>query len=41
MSGLRLRRTEGFLPLPLTELVFFAEDAAGALAYLEEAAGVR
>lgn len=32
---------EGFLPLPLTELVFFAEDAAGALAYLEEAAGVR
>ncbi|MFK0295802.1 TIGR00730 family Rossman fold protein [Streptomyces sp. NPDC090442] len=27
---------EGFLPIPLTELVFFAEDGAGALAYLEE-----
>ncbi|MEU6175266.1 TIGR00730 family Rossman fold protein [Streptantibioticus parmotrematis] len=32
---------EGFLPLPLTELVFFAEDGAGALAYLEETAGIR
>ncbi|MBM9619201.1 TIGR00730 family Rossman fold protein [Streptomyces zhihengii] len=32
---------EGFLPLPLTELVFFAEDGASALAYLEESAGVR
>lgn len=32
---------EGFLPLPLTELVFFAEDGVGALAYLEESAGVR
>ncbi|MFD5894803.1 MULTISPECIES: TIGR00730 family Rossman fold protein [unclassified Streptomyces] len=32
---------EGFLPLPLTELVFFAEEAVGALAYLEESAGVR
>ncbi|MFC8829285.1 TIGR00730 family Rossman fold protein [Streptomyces sp. NPDC057137] len=31
---------EGFLPLPLTDLVFFAEDAVGALAYLEESAGV-
>ncbi|WP_431042028.1 TIGR00730 family Rossman fold protein [Streptomyces sp. P1-3] len=32
---------EGFLPLPLTELVFFAEDGVGAMAYLEEARGVR
>lgn len=32
---------EGFLPLPLTELVFFAEEAVGALAYLEESVGVR
>ncbi|MDX3851869.1 TIGR00730 family Rossman fold protein [Streptomyces sp. AK02-01A] len=26
---------EGFLPVPLTDLVFFAEDGASALAYLE------
>ncbi len=32
---------EGFLPLPLTELVFFAEDGVGAMAYLEETAGIR
>lgn len=32
---------EGFLPLPLTDLVFFAEDGVAALAYLEEAAGVQ
>ncbi|SDM20684.1 hypothetical protein SAMN05444921_105116 [Streptomyces wuyuanensis] len=32
---------EGFLPVPLTDLVFFAEDAVGALAHLEESAGVR
>ncbi|TXS57028.1 TIGR00730 family Rossman fold protein [Streptomyces sp. t39] len=32
---------EGFLPLPLTELVFFAEDGASALAYLEETMGVQ
>jgi uncharacterized protein (TIGR00730 family) len=32
---------EGFLPLPLTDLVFFAEDAVSALAYLEESAGAR
>ncbi|GAB2932233.1 TIGR00730 family Rossman fold protein [Nonomuraea fastidiosa] len=32
---------EGFLPVPVTELVFFAEDAVGALAYLEERAGLR
>lgn len=30
---------EGFLPVPLTDLVFFAEDGVGALAYLEESAG--
>jgi uncharacterized protein (TIGR00730 family) len=29
---------EGFLPLPLTDLVFFAEDAPSALAHLEESA---
>lgn len=33
--------TEGFLPLPLTDLVFFAEDAVGALARVEEAGGLR
>ncbi|MFF4942121.1 LOG family protein [Streptomyces rubiginosohelvolus] len=32
---------EGFLPLPLTELVFFAKDGVGALAYLEETAGLQ
>ncbi|MFG2329149.1 TIGR00730 family Rossman fold protein [Streptomyces sp. NPDC048604] len=32
---------EGFLPLPLTDLVFFAEDGVSALAYLEESVGVR
>ncbi|CAM5518526.1 cytokinin riboside 5'-monophosphate phosphoribohydrolase [Streptomyces spiroverticillatus] len=32
---------EGFLPVPLTDLVFFAEDGVAALAYLEESAGVR
>lgn len=32
---------EGFLPLPLADLVFFAEDGVGALAYLEESTGVR
>ncbi len=32
---------EGFLPLPLTELVFFAEDGTGALAHLEESAGIQ
>jgi uncharacterized protein (TIGR00730 family) len=32
---------EGFLPLPLTDLVFFAEDAVAALAYLEESAGIQ
>ncbi|MEU7043173.1 TIGR00730 family Rossman fold protein [Streptomyces varsoviensis] len=32
---------EGFLPIPLTELVFFAEDGVGTMAYLEESAGVQ
>ncbi|MFI0981784.1 TIGR00730 family Rossman fold protein [Streptomyces sp. NPDC021093] len=32
---------EGFLPVPLTDLVFFAEDGVAALAYLEESAGVQ
>ncbi|MGC5344427.1 TIGR00730 family Rossman fold protein [Streptomyces sp. DT24] len=32
---------EGFLPVPLTDLVFFAEDGVGALAYLEESQGLR
>jgi uncharacterized protein (TIGR00730 family) len=32
---------EGFLPRPLTDLVFFAEDPVGALACLEESLGVR
>lgn len=32
---------EGFLPLPLTDLVFFAEEPVGALAYLEESAGTQ
>ncbi|UQA92973.1 LOG family protein [Streptomyces halobius] len=32
---------EDFLPLPLTDLVFFAEDGAGAIAHLEAKASVR
>jgi uncharacterized protein (TIGR00730 family) len=32
---------EGFLPLPLAELVFFAEDGAAALAYIEDVDGSR
>ncbi|MCX5560948.1 TIGR00730 family Rossman fold protein [Streptomyces sp. NBC_00038] len=35
----RRMEDEGFLPLPLTELVFFAEEPVGALAYLEESQG--
>ena len=31
---------EGFLPRPLSDLVFFAEEPVGALAYLEEGQGV-
>ncbi|MER5768344.1 LOG family protein [Streptomyces sp. NPDC001985] len=38
---LRRMEDEGFLPLPLTELVFFAEDGVAALAHLEEQAGIR
>jgi uncharacterized protein (TIGR00730 family) len=33
--------TEGFLPRPLTDLVFFAEEPVGALAYLEESVGTQ
>ncbi|MCX2181709.1 TIGR00730 family Rossman fold protein [Streptomyces sp. SKN60] len=33
----RRMEAEGFLPIPLSDLVFFAEDGAAALAYLEEA----
>jgi hypothetical protein len=32
---------EGFLPRPLAELVFFAEEPVGALAYLEESLGTQ
>ncbi|MCK2215690.1 TIGR00730 family Rossman fold protein [Actinomadura sp. ATCC 31491] len=32
---------EGFLPRPLAELMFFAEEPVGAMAYLEESLGVR
>ncbi|MFJ9032507.1 TIGR00730 family Rossman fold protein [Streptomyces sp. NPDC102274] len=32
---------DGFLPLPLGDLVFFAEDGVSALACLEESAGVQ
>ncbi|NGO07685.1 TIGR00730 family Rossman fold protein [Streptomyces sp. HC44] len=35
----RRMEDEGFLPVPLTELVFFAEEPVGALAYLEESVG--
>ncbi|WP_055529994.1 TIGR00730 family Rossman fold protein [Streptomyces graminilatus] len=35
----RRMEAEGFLPRPLTELVFFAEEPVGALAYLEESRG--
>jgi uncharacterized protein (TIGR00730 family) len=31
---------EGFLPVPLTDLVFFAEEPVGALAFLEESMGM-
>ncbi|MFI5764117.1 TIGR00730 family Rossman fold protein [Streptomyces sp. NPDC051563] len=42
-DGLRIQfqrmEDEGFLPVPLTDLVSFAEDPATALAYLEEHLG--
>ncbi|MBC6462464.1 TIGR00730 family Rossman fold protein [Actinomadura sp. HBU206391] len=39
---LQLRRMEeeGFLPMPLAELVFLADDGADALAHLEESLGI-
>ncbi|WP_405998327.1 TIGR00730 family Rossman fold protein [Streptomyces sp. NBC_00829] len=37
----RRMEEEGFLPLPLADLVFFAEDGISALAYLEESAGIQ
>ncbi|MHB9858876.1 LOG family protein [Streptomyces sp. YIM S03343] len=37
----RRMEEEGFLPRPLAELVFFAEEPVGALAYLEESLGAR
>jgi uncharacterized protein (TIGR00730 family) len=41
--ALQLRRmdADGFLPIPLSELIFFADDGASALAHLEEAVGRR
>ncbi|MFE1952474.1 TIGR00730 family Rossman fold protein [Streptomyces sp. NPDC059524] len=36
----RRMEDEGFLPVPLTDLVFFAEEPVGALAYLEESRGI-
>ncbi|MFD6323187.1 TIGR00730 family Rossman fold protein [Streptomyces sp. NPDC058442] len=36
----RRMEDEGFLPRALTDLVFFAEEPAGALAYLEESQGI-
>jgi hypothetical protein len=40
---LQLRRMdeEGFLPVPLDQLVFVADEGAGALAHLEESVAVR
>ncbi|MFF3908677.1 TIGR00730 family Rossman fold protein [Streptomyces sp. NPDC001848] len=37
----RRMEEEGFLPRPLADLVFFAEEPVGALAYLEESLGIR
>jgi len=37
----RRMEDEGFLPVPLTDLVFFAEEPVGALAHLEESLGMR
>ncbi len=36
----RRMEDEGFLPRALTDLVFFAEEPVGALAYLEESRGI-
>ncbi|WP_330307464.1 MULTISPECIES: TIGR00730 family Rossman fold protein [unclassified Streptomyces] len=37
----RRMEDEGFLPCPLADLVFFAEEPVGALTYLEESHGTR
>jgi predicted Rossmann-fold nucleotide-binding protein len=41
--ALQLRRMEeeGFLPVPLVELVYFADEGGDALAHLEESLGSR
>ena len=41
--ALQLRRMdeEGFLPVPLADLVFFADEGADALAYLAESVGMQ
>ncbi|MFE2044286.1 TIGR00730 family Rossman fold protein [Streptomyces sp. NPDC059477] len=36
----RRMEDDGFLPVPLSDLVFFAQEPVGALAYLEESRGV-
>lgn len=36
----RRMETEGFLPRPLSDLVFFAQEPVGAMAYLEESRGI-
>ncbi|MEV4177872.1 TIGR00730 family Rossman fold protein [Nonomuraea sp. NPDC049709] len=36
----RRMEDEGFLPRPLTDLVFFAEEPVGAMAYMEESLGM-
>ncbi|MDJ0460795.1 TIGR00730 family Rossman fold protein [Streptomyces sp. H27-C3] len=38
---LQRMEAEGFLPVPLSDLVFFAEDGVSALAHLEESTGVQ
>jgi uncharacterized protein (TIGR00730 family) len=38
-TQLRRMDAEGFLPIPLDELVYFADEGADALAHLEEAVG--
>jgi uncharacterized protein (TIGR00730 family) len=39
MMQLRRMEDEGFLPVSLADLVYSADDAAGAIAYLERASG--
>ncbi|MGW3950891.1 LOG family protein [Streptomyces sp. NPDC004752] len=36
----RRMEAEGFLPRPLSDLVFFAQEPVGAMAYLEESRGI-